>query len=78
MRRVRDAFRDNKTLNDAQVIDKAIAEGCRNLEMIQRQVRELFYEQAVLMLFLQHRFTSSFNVIAGSDRKHVQSSEVGH
>lgn len=38
LRRVRDAFRDNRKVEDPETIDRLLQEGHRNLELIQRQV----------------------------------------
>jgi len=38
LRRVRDAFHENKTISDPEAIAKELSEGYRNLEMIKRQV----------------------------------------
>lgn len=42
LRRVRDAFKDNKTLTDSGVIKEQLEYGINNLEAIKRQVNEKF------------------------------------
>lgn len=38
VRRIRDGFRENKSLSDEEAIQTAIHEGRRNLEVLRRQV----------------------------------------
>lgn len=38
LRRIKDAFRDNKSLTDESKLNQYIAEGKENLEMLRRQV----------------------------------------
>lgn len=39
MRRVRDAFRANRTVEDPKTVERLLAEGRQTLALIQRQVR---------------------------------------
>ncbi|XP_072318226.1 LYR motif-containing protein 4A-like [Eucyclogobius newberryi] len=38
LRRVRDAFRENQTVQDPELIHSLLQEGTRNLQVLQRQV----------------------------------------
>ncbi|KAJ0022603.1 hypothetical protein NQD34_014737 [Periophthalmus magnuspinnatus] len=38
LRRVRDAFRENRTVQDPQLVHSLLEEGHQNLQLIQRQV----------------------------------------
>lgn len=40
-RKIRDTFRENKSINDFAVIDQKLAEAKQNLELVRRQVSKL-------------------------------------
>lgn len=42
LRRVRDAFKENKSLMDSKTIKKEFLHGKENLELIKRQVKDFY------------------------------------